>query len=416
MPTTSQQVICVALWFQAHGRKIQYLTVFRPGLGLPSKWTHEKKKKLLCSVGNIHLMKSAKLQYKSKRKRAVSRSIRGPWMTKGLNYRLSLGPTLTASQPGIPAATATVISHHRGDRTPAREVHVSAQKARAKQPRATPNQTTLPSPPPRLPARFLQLHRKSAQRSAAFNALQPLVSLPNAPPIPLHSPLAHQAPAHRCGRDHRGSNPWRELAEAAGLELEPSIPWGSLFLLLALIASLDARRRAERSVLSFSCFFLSILRFLGVAMRRHGWQLPYHPLQVRPGWNFAPFLAGRASLSPVVTEDSMSLARIAGGGRVRVLGAGVRVLRVLRTLRWEEGVPVRGHGALHSAGETWDLLLGSSDAMLSWVSALCLACPGPFRSPSRCCLMGGCWSLGRCRIKCRLIMECVALQSGLFVW
>lgn len=39
-----------------------------------------------------------------------------------------------------------------------------------------------------------------------------------------------------------------------------------------------------------------------------------------------------------------------GGGRVRVLGAGVRVLRVLRALRWEEGVPVRGHGALHSAG------------------------------------------------------------------
>ena len=67
----------------------------------------------------------------------------------------------------------------------------------------------------------------------------------------------------------------------------------------------------------------------------------------------------------MITEDSMSLARIAGGGRVRLLGAGVRVLRVLRARRWEEGVPVRGHGALHSAGETRELLLGSFDAMLS---------------------------------------------------
>lgn len=39
-----------------------------------------------------------------------------------------------------------------------------------------------------------------------------------------------------------------------------------------------------------------------------------------------------------------------GGGRVRLPGAGVRVLRLLRTLRREESVPVRGHGVIHSAG------------------------------------------------------------------
>lgn len=41
----------------------------------------------------------------------------------------------------------------------------------------------------------------------------------------------------------------------------------------------------------------------------------------------------------------------AGGGRVRVLGAGVRVLRVLRPVRREEGVPGRGRGALHASGK-----------------------------------------------------------------
>lgn len=40
----------------------------------------------------------------------------------------------------------------------------------------------------------------------------------------------------------------------------------------------------------------------------------------------------------------------AGGRRVRVLGAGVRVLRLLRALRWEEGLPGCRHGALHSSG------------------------------------------------------------------
>lgn len=81
-------------------------------------------------------------------------------------------------------------------------------------------------------------------------------------------------------------------------------------------------------------------------MRRHGWQLPYHPLQVRPRWNFVHFSCGAEWL----------LKPFAGGGRVRVLGAGVRVLRVLRPLRWEEGVPGRGHGALHSAGESFVLV------------------------------------------------------------
>lgn len=39
-----------------------------------------------------------------------------------------------------------------------------------------------------------------------------------------------------------------------------------------------------------------------------------------------------------------------GGRRVRVLGAGVRLLRLLRALRWEEGLPGCRRGALHSSG------------------------------------------------------------------
>lgn len=41
----------------------------------------------------------------------------------------------------------------------------------------------------------------------------------------------------------------------------------------------------------------------------------------------------------------------AGGRRVRVLGAGVRVLRLLRSLRREEGVPGCSRWALHSTGK-----------------------------------------------------------------
>jgi palmitoyltransferase ZDHHC1/11 len=36
-------------------------------------------------------------------------------------------------------------------------------------------------------------------------------------------------------------------------------------------------------------------------MRKHGWQLPYHPLQVRPLPKFRVFTSGWSSL-PVVTE------------------------------------------------------------------------------------------------------------------
>lgn len=52
-------------------------------------------------------------------------------------------------------------------------------------------------------------------------------------------------------------------------------------LLLALIAPLDARRsrNGEKEFFS-SCFFHRFYDSRGVAMRRHGWQLPYHPLQV----------------------------------------------------------------------------------------------------------------------------------------
>jgi hypothetical protein len=95
--------------------------------------------------------------------------------------------------------------------------------------------------------------------------------------------------------------------------------------------------------------------------------VPSSPGSCRPKF-CAFFMLGVVLLSPVITEDSVSPARIAGGGRVRLLGAGLRVLRLLRTLRWEDGVPVRGHRALHSPGE--ELLLG--------FGSLSFACLGHF--------------------------------------
>ena len=53
-------------------------------------------------------------------------------------------------------------------------------------------------------------------------------------------------------------------------------------------------------------------------------------------------------VSSVHHGDACLLA--AGGRRVRVRRAGVRVLRLLRALCWEEGLPGCRHGALHSSG------------------------------------------------------------------
>lgn len=99
----------------------------------------------------------------------------------------------------------------------------------------------------------------------------------------------------------------------------------------------------------FLVFLLPILRFLGSGNEAARVAAPVPPSPGPPSLKFRSFF----SLDGV-TEGSMPLS---GGGRVRVLGAGVRVLRVLRPLRWEEGVPVRGHGALHSAGKSSCLAL-----------------------------------------------------------
>jgi hypothetical protein len=69
-------------------------------------------------------------------------------------------------------------------------------------------------------------------------------------------------------------------------------------------------------------------------MRRHGWQLPYHPLQVR-------FLACCSSGLPPLGIGSFFLPvaalfliceRGVGGGDSRVPGAGLRFLRLLRAV------------------------------------------------------------------------------------
>jgi hypothetical protein len=101
-------------------------------------------------------------------------------------------------------------------------------------------------------------------------------------------------------------------------------------------------------------FLLSILRFFASGNEAAWVAAPVPPSPGPSRLEFCAFsLLGVVSFSsPVITEVSVSLARIAGGGRVRLPGAGVRVLRLLRTLRREESVPVRGHGAIHSAGES----------------------------------------------------------------
>ena len=179
-----------------------------------------------------------------------------------------------------------------------------------------------------------------------------MVALPNAPPFPSRPPATGRQPTDAVATTAARSNPWRERAEAAGSVLER--------LILGSSSSDRVPWREEESRKSKGGFFVlsrvssADSAFLGSGNEAARVAAPVPPSPGSSSLKFRAFfsLAG-VPLPPVITEDSMPFA---GGCRVRVLGAGVRVLRVLRPLRWEEGVPVRGHGTLHSAGESSCLL------------------------------------------------------------
>lgn len=150
---------------------------------------------------------------------------------KVLNKPAVAGPTLTANHPCC-YGHSYQSSQRRPDSGNGGSRERPKGQSEAATVRATPNQTkqtilSLPLSPLASCNSPVNLHR----RSAAFNALQPLVSAcPQTLPHSVHSPLSptkHQ-PTDAVATTAARSNPWLELAEAeaAGLALEPSILGG----------------------------------------------------------------------------------------------------------------------------------------------------------------------------------------------
>lgn len=115
-------------------------------------------------------------------------------------------------------------------------------------------------------------------------------------------------------------------------------------------------------VCCFSIFFLSPGIFLrniswfqtqSPTMRKHGWQLPYHPLQVSLHLIFLHFFIFFFSVSLVFSEMWtavwVEMCVIAGGSCCCVSGTGVCFLCVLCPFCWEAIVSIHCDGDLHSS-------------------------------------------------------------------
>lgn len=80
-------------------------------------------------------------------------------------------------------------------------------------------------------------------------------------------------------------------------------------------------------------------------MRKHGWQLPYHPLQVSVNFSVFFFFCRNSFWGLLILKFLCE-----GGGYFCVFSVGVCFLRVLRSFCWKQDVSVYCHCPLHTAG------------------------------------------------------------------